>query len=383
MQLSYISAPARVLQRARSTTNQALRRSVRSLLDSRLVSAACAPHDVNAYLALFDRAWSTREVRARVVGVHQEEGGTISLRMRPNDLWRGFRPGQYVSIAVSVGGVRTVRCFSLSSAPHDPTLTITVKQRPDGRVSRWITDVARAGHVVELSQALGDFVLPEPPPARLLMIAGGSGITPFRSMLLHLEQSGYAGEVTCLHYAPGAATFGDELSALASRMPGLRYVHVRNPAVGTPIETLSEATLDARVPWWRDAEVYVCGPDALRDAALTVLDEAGRADHVHFERFVAASIAPRADVPNAPRRLVFARTGRAVEGTAGQNLLEQAEHAGLRPAHGCRMGICHTCKCTKLTGVVRNQLTGELSGAEAEEVRLCISTPESDVTLAL
>jgi stearoyl-CoA 9-desaturase NADPH oxidoreductase len=82
-------------------------------------------------------------------------------------------------------------------------------------------------------------------------------------------------------------------------------------------------------------------------------------------------------------RLVFASSGRTVDGHARSSLLDQAERAGLQPAHGCRMGICHTCKCKKLSGVVRNQLTGAISSEPGEEIQLCISTPQSDVTLDL
>ena len=63
--------------------------------------------------------------------------------------------------------------------------------------------------------------------------------------------------------------------------------------------------------------------------------------------------------------------------------LEQAEAAGLRPQHGCRMGICSTCTCRKTAGVVRNLQTGELSSESDEQIRICISQPVGSVTLEL
>ncbi len=64
-------------------------------------------------------------------------------------------------------------------------------------------------------------------------------------------------------------------------------------------------------------------------------------------------------------------------------LLEQAEDAGLDPEHGCRMGICNTCSCRKVSGTVRNLLTGELSSQNDEEIRICVSVPVGDVVLDL
>ena len=62
---------------------------------------------------------------------------------------------------------------------------------------------------------------------------------------------------------------------------------------------------------------------------------------------------------------------------------DSAEQAGLRPAHGCRMGICNTCSCTKVQGVVRNLLTGELDQNNNTQIKLCISQAVSPVVINL
>jgi ferredoxin len=65
------------------------------------------------------------------------------------------------------------------------------------------------------------------------------------------------------------------------------------------------------------------------------------------------------------------------------SLLERLERAGERPAHGCRIGICHTCKCRKQSGTVQNAVTGEVSSEPDQEIQLCISVPCSDLELGL
>src|SRR6185437_7260344 len=102
----------------------------------------------------------------------------------------------------------------------------------------------------------------------------------------------------------------------------------------------------------------------------------------HVERFVNAVQMPAARTASR-YRITFARSGRVIDGNGSASLLEQAESAGLRPAHGCRMGICHSCTCRKLAGVVRNGLTGAVNAEPDDDIQLCIHAPRSDVTLDL
>jgi ferredoxin-NADP reductase len=370
-----------------SAASSSARAPIAALLRTRLISAACAPRSIDDYLELFDRTWSLRKVRARIVAVHHERGGATSLSLIPNENWRGFQAGQYVRFSVRIAGVRYDRCFSLSSAPSDRELRLTIRRLPGGRIAQWAATRAHVGGVVELSQALGQFVLPDPAPARLLFISAGSGITPVMSLLRQLLHDGYDGEITCLHYAREEIIFDDELAALARRHHNLRFVPcLTRPRADDAAATnlhFSPEQLQAHAPSWTDCETFVCGPPTLEAAVSALYHAHGLDARLHVERFTPA-LAPDAFSGEAVAcRLVFAASGRAVDGHARASLLEQAEHAGLRPAHGCRMGICHTCKCRKLSGVVRNELTGALSSEPGEEIQLCITTPRSDVTLDL
>lgn len=363
------------------------RRRLNALLRSGVVSALCTPHEVDDYLALLDATWSVREVRARIVSVQQEAGGAVSLWLRPNENWGGFRAGQYLSLSVCIDGVRYRRCFSISSSPEDGVpLRITIKVLPGGRIGGWAVLAAKRGDVVGLSQAIGDFVLPVPTPPRLLFISGGSGITPIVSMVRHLIATGYPGQIACLHYARHEAVLGAEMTELAERSPACRFVTVHTGRRERSHSALGgHFSIDhlARVaPNWTESELFVCGPASLQAAVEQLVQERGLAGQLHVERFASPVHKPAQAAP-ARCRLNFARSGRDVAGSTSVSLLEQAEAAGLRPLHGCRMGICRTCTCKKLSGVVRNELTGALSTEPDEEIQLCVSTPRSDVTLEL
>lgn len=363
------------------------RKLFNALLRTRTVATMCSPHDVDDYLQLVDRTWSVREVRARIVAVEPEEGGATSLWLMPNENWRGFRAGQYVAMSVAIDGVRYRRCFSISSSPEDGLpLRITIKTLPGGRVGCWAARAATPGDVVGLSQALGDFVLPTPAPPRLLFISGGSGITPVVSITRHLVATGYGGEIVCLHYARHACTLGAEMAALAERAPAIRFVAVIDGRAvcerARLVGRLSSDHLARVAPSWDECELFVCGPAPLREAVGQLVHERGLGHRLHEERFVSPVHVPAA-TPQLSCRLTFVRSGREISGNAAASLLEQAEGAGLRPAHGCRMGICHSCRCRKVSGVVRNELTGALSTEADDEIQLCVSTPRSDVALEL
>ncbi|MGH8355829.1 MAG: 2Fe-2S iron-sulfur cluster-binding protein, partial [Pseudomonas sp.] len=87
--------------------------------------------------------------------------------------------------------------------------------------------------------------------------------------------------------------------------------------------------------------------------------------------------------PLRPVRLRFARAQREVPGDSRRSLLEQAEAEGLRPAHGCRQGICASCTCLLLSGAVRDLRSGALLSEPNQPIRLCVSVPQGDVALDL
>ena len=142
---------------------------------------------------------------------------------------------------------------------------------------------------------------------------------------------------------------------------------------------LSARQLAALDPRHLDAEAYVCGPPALIAATRAIWAKAGAEQRVHSESFLPAVLPAGGDRGG---RVRFANSGVEVS-SDGLSLLEQAERAGLSPAYGCRMGICHTCTTRKLAGRVRDLRGGELSGEEPQDIQLCVSSPAGDVELDL
>jgi len=81
--------------------------------------------------------------------------------------------------------------------------------------------------------------------------------------------------------------------------------------------------------------------------------------------------------------LTLARSGRQLSVPRGRSLLESLEAHGIKPRHGCRMGICNTCSCDRVSGATRHLRTGDLQSESAQPVRICVSAPTTDLTLDL
>ncbi len=384
--------------------------SLRRLLASELVATLATPHGVDRYLELFNPLWSLNDVRAEVVASVRETADATTLRLRPNGNWLGHRAGQYVQVSVELGGVRRSRCYSVSSSARrsDGLIDITVKTVAGGAVSGPLSMYAQPGAVVTLSQAQGDYVLPEATfngvlPTRIVLISGGSGVTPNMAMLRTLVDERYAGHIDVLHYTPGYedAIFGVELEKIAEQQRALtlRFSLTRAAPDGADFQGhYQPAHLDALLTGravdaegvaaaargalaataLADAEIFVCGPQALIDAVRADMTARGLGARLHVEQFTAAAPAAVAEAVGGEVR--FARAER-VAVSDGRTLLDQAEAAGLKPDSGCRMGICMACKCNKAKGVTKNILTGEISTEPDDEIQLCVSVPVGDVTL--
>lgn len=330
------------------------------------------------WLGQLGSAWSPTELRARVVEVIDETVDTRTFVLAPNRHWPGHRAGQYVAIAVEINGMRVRRPYSISSGASGPgdRIAITVKRVDGGKVSTWLHERLRAGHVIGLGRPQGDFVAPAALPGAtrpLLFVAGGSGITPVMAILRDLEARKQLGDVVVLHSARTAedAIFGRDLAVMATQQPGLRLVAHRTAGVGR----LDAVTLAALVPDMATREVYVCGPAGLRELVRSVAGERS-----HEEAFTAPMVClPPQDTTTRTAQL----RDRRVSLVGGGTVLQQLERAGEQPAYGCRIGVCHTCRCTKKAGAVLDLTTGRISTEPDEEIRLCVSIARSDLELAL
>ena len=354
-------------------------------LRSRVAQLAATPHGVDAYLQLFNPLWSVDRARALLVDKHRETRDVTTLTFDPGGDWGPFEAGQYVQIGIELDGRLRKRHFSLSSSARrdDGLVTLTVKAHDDGFVSRFLHTHARPGLVVDFSAPEGGFVIPRTRPDQVLLVSGGSGITPTMSILRTLLDEGADTHITFLHYARTGADriFGDELDALAARHDNLSVTTVLtagDPDEGALEGHLCREHLDHVTPDWAETEAYVCGPAPLLEAAEELWAASDAIDRLHIERFEL-----HVDVRGSGEGQVRLCNSDLAIDDDGRPLLVQAEDAGLSPDYGCRMGICKTCTTRKISGVTENLSSGAVSHEDDEDIQICVSVARGDVELSL
>lgn len=326
--------------------------------------------------------WSVNRTRARVVAVRAETADIKSFVLRPNRHWQGFKAGQFVPLRVTIDGVVHERCYSPTSRPQARTVSLGVKRQPNGKVTNWLHDQLKSGDVVELGEAGGEFLLPGSPLRKLLLIAGGSGVTPILSLAREALARNATADIAILYYArtPGDFAYRGEFMALRESHPQLRVTFIAEQG-GEPEHQgrFSQGQLTRLCPDFRDRLTYLCGPAGLMEAVGAVWTGEGIGERLHREVF---GPAPMSGASTAAVPVRFRRAQRTVENNR-PSLLETAEAAGIKPAYGCRIGICKTCTCTKVSGVVRDRITGVVDEQPNSRIRICVSEPLGPVTLDL
>ncbi len=135
--------------------------------------------------------------------------------------------------------------------------------------------------------------------------------------------------------------------------------------------------LDALCPDWRERETWACGPGPMLDAISGHFEEAGLERQLHLERFTLELGGDGGEGGT----LTFRNSGRTVEVDGATTVLEAGEQAGIGMPYGCRMGICHTCTLTLVSGRVRDLRNGDEYAQPNEQVQTCITAAVGDCTL--
>lgn len=312
--------------------------------------------------------------RWRVQSVKQESADIRSFVLAPETgAAPSFAAGQHLPIRITTAAGETLlRTYSLSSAPSDGQLRISVKAQ--GVVSRHLHEQVQVGDVLEVRPPLGSFTLNSDTDRPLVLIGAGVGITPLLSML---REQVALGQGRRIHFFQGARTLADlpfqaELRELMQRAGGLLKIHralsapEANALPGRDYEQQGRIELAQikSVLSFDDYDFYLCGPAAFTQAIYDGLRDLNVADtRIHAEAFGPSTLKRRTDDPAAalvqppaatePVPVYFSASSKEVRWKPDSgSLLELAESRGLTPEFSCRGGSCGTCKTRLLSGRV-------------------------------
>lgn len=332
--------------------------------------------EVDAVLAWLHPAWRLNRVFAQVQGREWVADDMLALHLRCNGNARGWRAGQHVQLYLHMGGVRHSRSYSLTRVGQGGCIELAIRRQPGGRLSNCLLDHLAVGSVLELGQAQGDLHWPAQSRG-IALLAAGSGITPLLGLLREALEKGFSAPVSLLYYVreQGQRAFADELNQLMARYPNLRVHWALTGAVQSEPNEPNGRFRAEHLELLNADSVLACGPAQFVDSVRQ-----SWAGALQFEAFTAPL---RISGPASSVQLDFTRSRVQGAGDSQRSLLEQAEGMGLRPAHGCRQGICASCTCTLLSGTVRDLRDGTLFGEPGQPIRLCVSAPHADVVIDL
>ncbi|EKT4564204.1 pyridoxamine 5'-phosphate oxidase family protein [Pseudomonas putida] len=332
----------------------------------------------------------------RVLRVEQESRDIRSFYLEPpSDSSVAFAPGQHIPVHVQIDGeAAMIRTYSLSSAPSDGYLRISVKAQ--GPASRHLHERVKPGDVLDVRAPMGSFTLDEQSTRPLVLIGAGVGITPLLAMLREQLSKGQARRIHLFHGARSLADlpFGRELAGLRQQAGGLLHVHraLSQPedhaVVGQDYEFVGRLGIEQVKATLAldDYDFYLCGPGSFTQDLYEGLRSVHVPDaRIHAEAFGPSALRRHTDAgqptwqqpPSAsePVPVYFAASAKEARWVPGSGtLLELAEARGLAPEFSCRGGSCGTCKTRLVSGQVHYpNPPAELPGAGS--VLICCAVP--------
>jgi ring-1,2-phenylacetyl-CoA epoxidase subunit PaaE len=309
-----------------------------------------------------------------------------------------FRPGQSLTLRRRLHGRDERRSYSIC-APAGARPTIGVREVPDGLLSGWLVREVRAGDELEVLPPSGSFTPDVDRPARHVLIAAGSGITPVLSILASVLHGHPHSRATLLYGNRRSTTvmFADELADLKDSYPArvqLAHVLSREAREAEVFSgRLDAAKLRTLLPrllpveevdhWW------LCGPFGMIADARLVLAEVGVPAHrVHTELFYVDDVPPEPAQHDEPgvegpaSEVTVVLDGRSSTVTLGRRstVLDGAQRTRPDLPFACKGGVCGTCRARVTAGRVAMRRNFALDPAEVDAgfVLTCQSLPVSD-----
>jgi len=196
-----------------------------------------------------------------------------------------FQPGQYLEWTLPAGrydsrGNR--RYFTIASSPTEKDIILGVKFNPDGSLFKDHLQKLQTGETLVAGSLMGDFLLPKDPSEKLVFIAGGIGVTPFRSMIKYLSDSGEKHSVILFYTVkdPSEIVYRDVWQEAEEKI-GLQVVYVITdkekvpPSWSGEVGFIDSEMIKRYVSDFRQRRFYLSGPNAMVDAYRKVLHKLG------------------------------------------------------------------------------------------------------------
>ena len=349
----------------------------RASLFNSMAQSVMNSHDANFWLQKINPLWSMNQPLAKVVKKQIVAKDMVSLILQCNRHVQRGVAGQHHPVTVEIAGRHYERTYSLMQVDADH-LCLTVKKVDQGLVSSWLVDQSQTGDILRLGQPYGEMQQQVQTP-KLLLLAAGSGITPMLSLIEAFCQSRQlkAISVQLMYWVKTHedAAYAEYLKEVAENFPNFTYQifytqqqdQRLNQSHVNQLKSLNETT------------VYACGPSGFAATAETLFKHVAS---IQTEAFSLSQFDTDA-TDTGFINVTLTQSNKTIAIPKGQSILSSLEHQGIKPKHGCRMGICNKCACTKAQGSTRNLLNDSANHEPSQLLKICVNSAQSDLVIDL
>ena len=341
-----------------------------------------------------------------VTDIRKETNDSVVVTLAPpEDAAESFEftQGQYLTFRRKFENEELRRSYSICSGVGERDLRVGIKKVDDGWFSSWANDELSVGETIDAMAPMGNFHSPIDPSSakKYIGFAGGSGITPFMSIIKTILAREPGSTFTLLYGNRSArdVMFREELEDLKNTYMGrLSILHI--------LETESDIDLfsgrmdrdkcDALFKSWVDVSdtdvAFICGPEPMMLAVADRLKAHGVAEqNIKYELFASS---PRGSGAKPKKGAAMSADAAQCELTIsidgvrrnlkipknGQSVLDAALEAQIDAPFACKAGVCSTCRAKIVEGEAVMEVNYALEDYEVEAgyVLTCQCYPQSD-----
>ncbi|MEK6957565.1 MAG: FAD-dependent oxidoreductase [archaeon] len=210
--------------------------------------------------------------------ITRETHDTVTLTLKGRQKM-DFRPGQFIMIELQGKEKTPKRAYSLSSSPTKDFLEITVKEMPNGWISKIVNNGMKIGEEISVTGPYGNFVFDPEQMKEIVLLAAGSGIAPFRCFCQYIIDKKLPTKVTFVYSnkAERDIIFKGQIRDFAKKIKGLELILTltREEKKGFRHGRIDDAFVKGIVSKNVGANYFICGPPEMVNATKGLLQANG------------------------------------------------------------------------------------------------------------
>lgn len=352
-------------------------------------------------------------VKLRIHKIQLETADTISVFFEVPEEHKSafsFIPGQYLTLKDDVNGTEVRRAYSISTAPHDTFIGVTIKRLAGGKLSTFIHSNWKTGDAVDVAAPEGNFMLQadHDKKRKHCFIAAGSGITPIVSMIKTLMEEEPMSQAFLLYGSRNENNiiFKETLDSIETKYAGqVKVVHTLSAPIRHKEGGLKGIFKKATISWKGETgriskekienfiheyifpdnaatEYYLCGPGDLISAAEKILENKGVDKKRIHKEFFSTPVDKSSSVSGHESIIKVHLNGEVIEMSVNgkKPILDELIALKKNPPYSCTSGACSSCMAKTISGEVKMEACYALDEEDVKKgyILTCQAKPVSE-----